>query len=133
MEIGTALGLCHCYLAAEPDDADMYRRKSDWPCYDPRRLNEALDAIEGAIKIVERPDFFELRGRINLARGKFKEALGDLRRFADAQASAPAETDAAIAEACIGLKDASRGNTLIPPSEKSARRLRQNSTAWNSC
>lgn len=102
---GAAIGLCDRYLASEPGDVDILQQKAILLYRDPKQLGEALAAIEQAIQRLEKPEFFATRGQIKLAMGKYQEALDDLRRFADAQASAPAEIDSAIAEAYAGLDE----------------------------
>ena len=103
--VGTALSLCNRYLGNQPNDADVLRLKAALLAQNPARQGEALETIEHAIKIAERPEFFSVRGLLYLAQGKFTEAVADIQRFKDAQGRLSAELDAAMAEAYVGLQE----------------------------
>ena len=117
---GTGLGLCERYLAVKPNNAEVLHWQARLLAQDPTRLEQALDAVNRAIRVMEQPEFFTTRGQILLAQGNFKAALDDFRRIAGAQAVAPAEIDAGMAEAYAGLKDAALARQYLESAKQKA-------------
>lgn len=103
--LGGALGLCNRFLAENPDDPDMLERKASLLAQVPGSQQEALDTVQRAIDITQRPEFFYLRGYLRVGLGDFANAIEDFRRVSQAGGGAPGNMDGLMAEAYLGLKN----------------------------
>jgi len=99
-----ALSMCKRYLKVQPNDPNVLSQQAAL-LVRAGRPAEALDAIERALQIVERPAGIFIRATALLALGHCQEALADLQRVAGDEEVDPADHDAAMAEAYLGLKD----------------------------
>jgi predicted Zn-dependent protease len=95
------LQLADRYLAARPNDELVLFRKGA-VLYQLNRMEEALEAVERALAITERPEYLYLRASVKLAQANFEEALADLQRVAP-QGISTANFDMALAEAYWGV------------------------------
>lgn len=102
---GTALSLCDRYLATQPDDSEILYRKAALLAQDKGRMGDALQAIDLALKVSERPEYLMTRGTIYLAQENFAEALKDVRRYAEMTGTTSAEVDMMSAEIYLGLHE----------------------------
>ncbi len=103
--LGGALGLCNRFLSENPDDPDMLERKAALLAQVPSTQYEALDAIQRAIEISARPEFFYLRGYLRVNLGDFPNAIEDFQRVMQAGGGASANLDVLLAEAHLGLNN----------------------------
>ena len=99
-----ALSMCQRYLEAQPNDPNALSQEAGLLAR-AGRPGEALDAIERALQISEQPGSLFIRATALLALGRHQEALADLQRVAGGEHIDPADHDAAMAEAYLGLKD----------------------------
>lgn len=104
--IGGALGLCNRFLEKNPDDPNILERKAALLAQIPDRQQDALAAIERAISISQRPDFYYLRGFLRITLANYSQALEDFQRVAQTSGTTPANMDLLMAEAYLGLNDA---------------------------
>lgn len=100
---GAALGLCNRYLEQSPHDAEMFEKKAMLLMQLPGRTQEAFKSVQQALAIQQSPLAYYLRGRLQLKREHFAEAVEDFQRFDRSGQTPPGNLDALMAEAYLGL------------------------------
>ena len=103
--LGGALGLCNRFLQRNPEDPNILERKAALLAQIPDRHPEALETIERAIAVSQRPDFYYLRGFLRTALGQFPKAIEDFQRVSQTSGTPPANMDILMAEAYLGIND----------------------------
>lgn len=102
---GSAQAFIDRYLQIQPEDAEALNTKAAIIARTGMRTQEGLRAVNAALAISERPEFFLTRGLLNMQDGAYRDALADFRRFADTQAQTPADIELQMAQAYAELGD----------------------------
>ncbi len=109
---GDVLGICERYLERDPANAPVLYLKASFLRQEPSRVGEALQSVERAIELDQRPEYLAVRGLILLDKGETEKALQDLQTFSREMPDTPARIDAALAEAYVKLGDKELANSF---------------------
>ncbi len=120
--LGGALALCDRFLTLSPDDPDMLQQKALLLARIPDKRREALDVVERALQIVQRPESHYLRGSLLLDLGEFMPALEDFQRVVQARGVRSGELECRMAEAYLGLNDATLARFYYDSAKEKAAR-----------
>jgi tetratricopeptide (TPR) repeat protein len=128
-----AVSICERYLKHHDRDAEVMFRLATLLAPDPARQETALEWINRALAIEERPLFIRFRAYLLTQMKRNEEAIADLTRLVKLTGSATAEDELILAEAYLGSGDRANARThldaavkLVPEGDtRLAERLKQ--------